>query len=276
MKKIVFATFADSKYGRAIERIKRETEGFGFDERHFFSEKDLPEDFFRGLNPKIYRRGYGYYRWKPYVVMLALEKMAEGDILMFSDVGNQWHISGIERWKEYLNYLSAEKPVVAFQQEYLEKDWTKGDVFRHICPDTWKKYAMTLQLASGMFLICKCPLSMGVFEKWKNIAIHYPQLFTDKLSSSNNLIGFQENRHDQSSYSLLVKQIPHVEISWEEIEPLDGDWSGHEPFPLWAKRDKSERFMDKVKCKLKQCFTVWIGLYLVYFKRFNFKNKIAW
>lgn len=49
MGKIVFATFADSRYGRAMERIKRETENFGFDERYFFSERDLPKDFSKDL-----------------------------------------------------------------------------------------------------------------------------------------------------------------------------------------------------------------------------------
>lgn len=276
MGKIVFVTFADSKYSKAIERIKTETEGFGFDKRYFLSEKDLPKDFFKGFSPKIYRRGYGYYRWKPYIVNKNLDNLDEGDILVYSDIGNQWHISGINRWKGYLSMLTAQCPIVAFQQEFLEKDWTNGDAFRHIYPNDWKKYGMTLQLASGMFLIYKCNLSASVFQKWENIALHYPLLFTDKASISPNCRGFQENRHDQSIFSLLVKQIPHAEISWEEIEPLDDDWSEHDQYPLWAKREKNELMIDKVKRKLKQCYTFWIGLYLKWIKGFHFRNKVAW
>ena len=101
-------------------------------------------------------------------------------------------------------------------------------------------------------------------------------MVTDKASLSQNLQGFQENRHDQSVFTLLVKKIPHNVVSWEEVESLDNDWTGHDKFPLWAKRDKGERLMDKIKRKVTQCLTIWIGLYLKYCKGFYFRNKIAW
>lgn len=48
--KVVFVTFADSKYVSATERLRMETAGFDFDERYFLSEKDLPHDFFKALS----------------------------------------------------------------------------------------------------------------------------------------------------------------------------------------------------------------------------------
>ena len=115
MGKIVFATFADSRYGRAMERIKRETENFGFDERYFFSERDLPKDFFKGFSPKIYRRGYGYWIWKPYIVNKMMNRLNDGDILVYTDAGTQWHISGRKRFEEYVGMLNEERSIVVFQ-----------------------------------------------------------------------------------------------------------------------------------------------------------------
>lgn len=47
--KRIFVSFADTRYIKSLERIKSETELFGFDERYFLTEKDLPKDFFRIL-----------------------------------------------------------------------------------------------------------------------------------------------------------------------------------------------------------------------------------
>lgn len=54
MRKKVFVSFADTRYRSSLERLELETENFGFTERYFFTEKDLPDEFFKLLNPKIY------------------------------------------------------------------------------------------------------------------------------------------------------------------------------------------------------------------------------
>lgn len=274
--KRIFVSFADTRYIKSLERIKSETEQFGFDERYFLTEKDLPKDFFKGFNPKIYRRGFGYWTWKPYIVNKMLEKLDEGDILVYSDAGTQWHISGKNRFEEYINMLSLNTPLLTFQQPFLTKDWTKGDVFQYICPDTWLKYAMKLQLWGGTFFIRKNKLSVNLFKRWLDIADNHKSLMTDVKSKTPNPCGFREHRHDQSVFSLLVKQIPHVEISWQEVESLDGIWKGRDVYPIWAKRDKSFSFIGKIKKRLRLLLSYPIGLYLKYIKGFYFQSKIAW
>lgn len=265
MSKIYFASFADSKYQQSIERLKKETEAFGFSERSFFSEKDLPQEFFQNLNPKIYRRGYGYWSWKPYVVQTMLKQMEMGDVLAYSDAGTQWHVSGKPRFDQYVGMLTEAKPFVVFQQPFLVKDWTKGDVIQYLCPDNWQQYAMCLQIWAGAFIMMKTPTSVELIEKWVDIVRNHIDLMTDKASSARNLSGFREHRHDQAVFSLLVQQAAHSEISWEEVEPLDGNWSGHEKYPLWAKRDKKSTFCKKVWKRITGFF---FAKYLTHFKGF--------
>lgn len=274
--KRIFVSFADTRYIKSLERIKSETELFGFDERYFLTEKDLPKDFFKGFSPKIYRRGFGYWTWKPYIVNKMLEKLDEGDILVYSDAGTQWHISGKNRFEEYINMLSSNKPLLTFQQPFLIKDWTKGDVFQSICPSTWLKYAMELQLWGGTFFLKKNNLCIKLFKHWEDIAGNHKYLMTDVKSKSTNLCGFREHRHDQSVFSLLAKQIPHIEISWQEVEPLNGEWNGREGLPIWAKRDKSFSLLDKIKKRLRLLIAYPVGMYLKYMKGFCFQSKISW
>lgn len=273
MSKIVFVSFADTRYQASIDRLKRQTEAFDFDERYFFSEKDLPAGFFKGFSPKIYRRGYGYWTWKPYVVRRVLETLQEGDVLVYSDGGNVWNDKGIKRFRELIGMLSQERPILAFQQEFLEKDWTKMDVFHRICPDGVKKYGMTLQLWGGSFILMKSPIADEFVGQWNHIRETELHLFTDQRSAIPNLNGFREARHDQSVFSLLVKQLPHIEISWDEVEPLDGDWTGYEKFPIQAKRSKR---IPKWKRGFSFFWRRCIGYYLVFFKNFYFSNRVAW
>lgn len=275
--KRVFVSFADRRYKQALERIKKETEDFGFDERYFFTEKDLPKDFFKGFSPKIYRRGYGYWSWKPYIVKDMLDKLDDGDILVYSDAGTQWHLSGKRRFDEYLSMINEHTPILTFQQPYLVKDWTKGDAFNYICPNNWQEYAMQLQVWGGTFCVKKYKESVSLFEKWYDIVKNHKDLVTDKKSVTPNLKGFIEHRHDQSIFSLLVKSIPHTEIFWDEVEPLSiKDWNGREKYPIWAKRDFTLTVSDRIKRKLKSIFLYPIGLYLVYVKGFYFFNKKSW
>ena len=273
MRKIVFVSFADTRYSSSLERLKRETENFGFTNRFFFTEKDLPSDFFKDLNPKIYRRGYAYWTWKPYLVGKVMQTLNEGDILVYSDGGNHWEDKAMKRFDEYLSYLSLDKPILAYQQPYLEKDWTKMDVFRRICPDTYMEYAMTLQLWGGSFILMKSKITDKLLADWNDIRIRDIQLFTDKKSSLPNLHGFHENRHDQSLFSLLVKQLPHVEISWKEVEPLDDNWDGFDNSPVQGKRARS---VSKKKKRFSLLYRTCIGLYLMFFKNFYFGRWIAW
>lgn len=275
--KSVFVSFADSRYKQALERIKKETEEFGFDERYFFTEKDLPKDFFKGFSPKIYRRGYGYWSWKPYIVKEMLSKLDDGDILVYSDAGTQWHVSGKQRFEEYMSMLSEKSSILTFQQPFLVKDWTKGDAFNYICPDNWQEYAMQLQIWAGTFLVKKHNESVELFDKWYDIVKNHKDLITDKISITPNLKGFIEHRHDQSIFSLLVKRISHIEICWYEVETLCiNGWNGREKYPLWAKRDYALTIRDKIKRKLKSIYTYPIGLYLVFIKGFYFFNKKGW
>ena len=159
MRKKVFVSFADTRYRSSLERLEQETENFGFTERYFFTEKDLPDEFFKLLNPKIYRRGYAYWTWKPYLVGKVMAKLEDGDILVYSDGGNHFEYNALPRFEEYLSMLSLDKPILAFQQPYLEKDWTKMDIFKQICPNGYLQLAMTLQLWGGCFILMKSKIT---------------------------------------------------------------------------------------------------------------------
>lgn len=149
MRKIL-VSFADKRYKGSLEVLKDKTKDFGFDERYFLTEDDLPKEFLRSLHTKKYRRGFGYWRWKPFVVKKYLDQIDDGDILVYSDGGTYWNIKGKNRFNQYIDMLVESKNgILTFQQPFLEKDWTKGDIFDSFGLYNDVDLEMSLQLWGG-------------------------------------------------------------------------------------------------------------------------------
>lgn len=84
------------------------------------------------------------------------------------------------RFEEYLSMLILDKPILAFQQPYLEKDWTKMEIFKQICPNGYLQLAMTLQLWGACFILMKSKITEKWLIDWNDIRLNHIDLFTDK------------------------------------------------------------------------------------------------
>lgn len=277
MSRIVFLSFANKKYGSALEQIKKSVAGFGFDEVRLMTENDLPADIQKKMNAKVYHRGYGYWRWKPYLVMAALNQLQEGDILVYSDAGNRWNDAGKSTFDQYISSLKQEDcSFLVFSQPFLEKDWTKGDIFKALSLTDDMEKAMSLQLWAGCFMVRKSKESTETVRSWNHYVNETEDLVTDKVSHYPNFVGFQENRHDQSVFSLLVKQTRHKQLEWNEVEVIDGRWDKIAHHPILAKRAYKKKEKRNLCTILQKTKNKMIGLYLVRCKNFYFKDKASW
>lgn len=277
MSKIVFISFANKKYSAALRQIKNNVKPFSFNEIKIFTEDDLPIEIKHKMKVCLYHRGYGYWRWKPYLVKTVLEDLDEGDILIYSDAGNLWNASGVDKFHEYVSLLKdSSDSFLVFNQPFLEKDWTKGDVLSTLAVIDRFDLLMSLQLWAGCFFVKKTQESISVVNMWNHYVNDFDDLVTDKSSSYPNLLGFQENRHDQSVFSLLVKQSHHKLISWEEIQTIDGDWNKIVSQPILAKRVYKQKSYKNFNWLINKIQNYLIGLYLCHIKGFYFKDKISW
>ena len=117
--KKVFCTFADSRLKKSLERIKKQAESMNaYDNILIYDENRL--DFKMRIMFKdklIYgSRGFGYWVWKPQVVIQTFEKMDYGDVLNYVDAGCWLNPEGKGRLNEYFNMaFQDEKGILAFQ-----------------------------------------------------------------------------------------------------------------------------------------------------------------
>lgn len=241
MTKIILISFADHRYRKALDRLEEWTKDFPFTERHFLTERNsLTRSYWHKLKPWLYRRGYGYWEWKAQLVKQYLDKMDEGDVLVYSDAGVYWNSSPIalQHFSHYIDQLK-EQSILAFQERYIEKDWTKGDLFKALNAYDDTSITDSNQLWCGCFMMRKSAETMAMVNKWIDINELKKELITDHRSITPNFPGYQEHRHDQSSFSVLVKQMPHIEISWKEAQPEQwDDWESLAAYPIQARRHK--------------------------------------
>jgi hypothetical protein len=237
-------TYGDSKYTESKERLHNQAESLGwFDTVTSYSPNDLDDDFKKRFkNVLELPRGGGYWIWKPYIINKHLEKIDDGDILIYLDAGCYINPSGYERFKEYIEMLkNSEEGCISFQMtHHIEKKWTIEEIFEYLnIHHDSKDIIESGQIIATVRMFKKNRNSINIVSAWLNILYQNPLLFTDHYNKSikniqNNL--FLDNRHDQSVLSVICKLYKTIVL---EDETYFADGFGCEKSlkcPFWATR----------------------------------------
>ena len=235
----VFLTFGDASFERSLQRIEREAAASGFfDVVEIKRPRDLGRTFWRkhGRFVRGNRRGYGYWIWKPWLILEALRACRAGEMLVYADAGSTINAAARRRFDDYCGALE-QSPlgVVGFQMGALqERRFTKGDAFEAL--DAWH-LRDTGQAIATMILWRACPGSIRLAEEWLALCETYA-LISDAPSAAPNDPTFIEHRHDQSLFSLLSKQHGATLI---DDETYFSNWASALGSPFWATRFRDPR-----------------------------------
>lgn len=222
-------------YVQNVERIGHEAQAMNcFDTINTVTDLDLKNHVdhavFYAQHGKFLeenKRGFGYWLWKPYLIKKQLEAMAENEILVYADSRCTLNVQGKPRLKEYFELVN-QSPYgnLAFCLDYLEKMWTKMDLFAYL---NSYEHLLTKHLNATAFVIRKCDHSVNLINKWYATSCNY-DLINDRPSTLPNDAIFLEHRHDQSVWSLLRKQYGCVVIKDETWFP---DRQKGKQYPIW-------------------------------------------
>lgn len=263
--KKIFCTFADSRMKESLKRIKDQAYGMNFfDEIYICNEKNLDPNFKNIFKDKLIRgsRGYGYWVWKPQIILQILSKMNEGDILLYTDAGCHLNKNGLEKLKYYFTLtnesdtgllvfqeaIKSEDESLEFSNEHLEKKYTKGDIFEYFGVTNIPEISDTGMIAATAFFIKKQKNSVEIIEKWLQVFENNFNLVDDSPSNSENFPEFIENRHDQSIFSMLCKINNVKTISAYEM--WHSDWNKLNNYPILAKRDRGLKLYWKINQRI--------------------------
>ena len=239
IQKLHFVSFGDDKYIRTKMRLKHQAgQSLFFSSINIFGPSDLGSDFahfdFIRNNP----RGYGYWIWKLYFILRVLRTIQYDDILVYTDSGSSVNKNGNTRLQEYLSMLNddSDKDIMCYQMRHLpEYKYTKNDVFEFFKLD--EKYRNSGQIHATVIYIRKTDRIINFLEKMYEINSNNYNLIDDSPSKTQNHPEFIDCRHDQSVFSVMMKQLyEHKAIVEEETWPKNDDWNTISHVPILATR----------------------------------------
>ena len=207
-RNIYLCAFANIELMPSIIRFHNQAkESNFFDNIFIYNEYNLPKDekFEELLSHKLVpSRGFGYWCWKPFIILKTLENLKDGDILVYADIGCHINKEGEKRFYEYLDIVIEHK-ALCFKMQFLESCWTKSDLFNYFGKLNDKNITNSSQRMATICIFEKNDINLEFVNKWLQVFYDDFSLVDDTPSKLPNLDGFIENRHDQSVFSILSK-----------------------------------------------------------------------
>lgn len=273
----IFLTFADSRMKASAKRITNQAKSMEVYERIISAnEFDLDTAFRKSFKSRLIlgSRGFGYWCWKPQIILQILDKMDDGDLLQYTDVGCHMNKKGRKRLLDYFALTeNSELGVLAFQAipptpplqfddrqlfDLPDFKWAKGDLLDYFGVRNGKNLINSQTIGATVIFFKKSDSSVNLVKKWQKVIYDDFALIDDTPSKSPNIPGFIEHRHDQAIFSLLCK-LNHIHtISAYEYwypkreSPMEPDWEALSDFPIHARRDKDFGLQDRIIKKIRR------------------------
>ena len=252
-QKLYFITYSDSqKYNISKTHILGLAKESGFFHScEAFKKKDLDQNFIDKYSEILNQnKGGGYYLWKPIIIRQFINKIDEGDIVVYTDAGSSFNYNAKTRFYNYIELLnSSDFGNLRFEskKENLEKYWTTKEIFKYFKTTPESSFGKSTQLMGGHLIFKKNDHTKELLNEFFNVIDSDKNLITDHYNT-NQISNFKENRHDQSILSLLSKKFGGVILKNETF--FDKDSKDQINFPFLSVRHYGHGLIDRVRFKL--------------------------
>lgn len=239
-KKIWALSFGggEGNFHDALSRISNElTELKVFDKIVSIEDNELKsDDVFWNKHANFIennKRGYGYWIWKPYIIMKTLEKMNEDDILVYLDSGCEI-VNDEKSYNKMMNLIDkcdTYSLLYTLTGNKKEKWFDKMDLLNYMNANT-DEIKNSIQHQATLIIIKKTKEMTEFTKEWYEIACNY-HFIDDSPSRHINDSEFIEHRHDQSIFSLLTKSEKYKNITYTDNNII------YDSFPILLSRKRN-------------------------------------
>ncbi|WP_323783851.1 hypothetical protein [Thalassovita sp.] len=239
--KIHLASFADGAFHQRKVNFRLNAEEFGaFDTISIYDKASLPENFAKshGNYMTNTKRGFGYWIWKPVVILETLQNADPDDCILYTDAGYTLNPEGKKRFSEYVELtMDSKYKMLSFQNMAVESHYTKADLASRLGLTINSTDMKTTQLTANIMLLKPTLENIDLIREWIEIGIeknyHYSD---DSPSETPNHPEFKEHRHDQSIASLLRK-MRGTQTIYMESSPQNRSFEAlKKDLPAWCTR----------------------------------------
>ena len=226
MKKY-FISFGNGIFQSQLDRICNEAKETGWFDGVIASTPFTIKDFidkhkdFINNNP----RGFGYWIWKPYILLNQLMYMDNGDYLFYTDAGSRILPHRKDKLSEYLHKLNHQPILINGEGNaeggggggYTQQKFVKLSLLKEFNLENNKEFLNSSHSESGMIAIRRCKEAIDIIKLWLELITKNNYLLTnDDLGNDKQLDGFIEHRHDQSILNILFYLNNYKALWFEE------------------------------------------------------------
>ena len=195
-------------------------------------------------------RGFGYWMWKPKIISQAFLDFPELDYILYLDAGCELNINpeSIGTFKKYCEILEKNQ-YLAFPLPHREDNWTKRELLEYL--DISKDDAESNQIQAGVFFVSRS-FSAKFCADWSEImqAKNF-SLLDDSPSTGTESPMFKEHRHDQSIFSLLLKQCEVQSFIYEQQLFFPPEWKSAHQYPIWVRGNRTRSKVNDTTVKAR-------------------------
>ncbi len=219
-----FISYGDIRFKESLVRIRKRAKESGlFDRVITYTPKDLP-DFIKSSPLMAFKRGGGYWVWKPYIIYHTLNNCKEGDVVYYVDSGCTLNADSDE-WIKFQKYIESYNAIFfQYRKDYKYTGW------ENVCskPDNnsteiihWMKPSCVTyfdnylhdegfqhfdKIWGGFMIIKKTKQLISMIEDWYRITLFNPELIMDPFGDelTNLPDSFNLHRHDQAIITPLI------------------------------------------------------------------------
>jgi hypothetical protein len=180
------------------------TPRFGVDDTWVYDDVWLSRQPFYEENSWLWnteiKRGFGWYAWKPFLVLDAFKRLKDGDIVLFTDADTY----PIQDLTVLYNYAQLEGMMLFAASAHNNRQWCKRDTYVVMNLDE-EKYHNAQAGVARFFLFRKgCWLAEQFLMEWLAYCVNPLCQTTSPSVLKPELDGFIEHRFEQAILTLLA------------------------------------------------------------------------
>jgi hypothetical protein len=206
MKKIITSFATSEKWYRSQHILNESAKKFGFNGFINYTDKTDWEFVQKYTDIIKETRGYGYWQWKPLILLDAMKQVEYGDIVAYIDSGN----SIVSNLQPVFDICDVQEIVLFdnrdgnFQQTtHKNREWTKRDTFVLMDCDS-EKYYNASQVDASYQLYKKTDRTIAFLEEYNHYCSNENIISDLPNITKENLPEYKDHRHDQSILSLMA------------------------------------------------------------------------
>ena len=214
--RLIYITFSGAMYAPTTYKIVGSKGRYGIDDVYVYDDVWLKDQPFYELNRWLWdhpgmrepngsyvKRGYGWYCWKPFIILHALENAAaKGDVVLFSDA-DTYPLNPLN----VIHETAIRDGAMLFAAIWHKnRRWCKRDTYIIMGQDESKYYDPQLQAGVARYMAFqKGPWKPHQFlMEWLTYCVNPLATTFDPSIIQPELDGFEEHRTEQAIMTLLA------------------------------------------------------------------------